>query len=121
MTNDRRRPGALEAAVMATLWAADAPMTAAQVQLLVGDDLAYNTVQTILIRLHGKGRLRRRRAGRGHEYWPVEDAATAAAGRMRAALPPGSGRHAVLRQFAATLDPADAALLRALLADSDGD
>ena len=101
---------------MTVLWAAGAPMTTAQVQSLVGPDLAYNTVQTILIRLHEKGRLQRRRLGRGHEYWPVEDAATAAAGRMRAALPPGSDRHAVLRQFAASLDQADAALLRALLA-----
>ncbi|WP_229829962.1 BlaI/MecI/CopY family transcriptional regulator [Actinoplanes ianthinogenes] len=115
MTKDRRRPGALEAAVMTSLWAADAPMTAAQVQQQIGDDLAYNTVQTILIRLHEKGEVHRRRAGRGHEYWPARDAATAAAAQMRAALPDGTDRHAVLRQFAASLDPSDAAILRDLL------
>ncbi|WP_255657352.1 BlaI/MecI/CopY family transcriptional regulator [Actinoplanes sp. L3-i22] len=112
---DRRRPGTLEAAAMAALWAAGAPMTAAQVQQQVGDDLAYNTVQTILIRLHEKGQVHRRRAGRGHEYWPVEDAATAAAAQMRAALPDGTDRHAVLQQFAASLDAADVAILRELL------
>ncbi|MFI1994198.1 BlaI/MecI/CopY family transcriptional regulator [Actinoplanes sp. NPDC020271] len=119
MTKDRRRPGALEGAVMTALWAAGAPMTAAQVQERVGGDLAYNTLQTILIRLHEKGMLQRRRAGRGHEYWPVEDAATTAAARMRAVLADGSDRHAVLRQFAAGLDASDAAILWDLLADSD--
>lgn len=101
---------------MTSLWAAEAPMTATQVQQQVGDDLAYNTVQTILIRLHEKGEVQRRRAGRGHEYWPVRDAATAAVAQMRAALPDGTDRHAVLRQFAESLDPSDAALLRDLLA-----
>ncbi|GLW34224.1 BlaI/MecI/CopY family transcriptional regulator [Actinoplanes regularis] len=117
VTKDRRRPGALEAAVMTVLWAADMPLTAGQVQEKVGDDLAYNTVQTILIRLHEKGQLQRRRIGRGHEYWPANDAATAAAAQMRAALPDGNDRHAALQQFAASLDASDAALLRTLLAE----
>jgi predicted transcriptional regulator len=102
---------------MAALWAAGAPMTATRVQQEVGEDLAYNTVQTILMRLHEKGHVRRRRAGRRHEYWPVEDAATAAAAQMRAALPDGIDRHAVLRQFAASLDASDVAILRALLSE----
>jgi predicted transcriptional regulator len=100
---------------MAALWAAGAPLTATQVQERVGGHLAYNTVQTILIRLFEKAQLERRRAGRGHEYWPIEDAATAAATQMRAALGDRSDRHAVLRQFAASLDAADAAILRELL------
>ncbi|AEV84280.1 hypothetical protein ACWT_3257 [Actinoplanes sp. SE50] len=104
---------------MASLWAADAPMTPAQVQQRVGDDLAYNTVQTILIRLHEKDQVQRRRAGRGHVYWPVRDAAAAAVAQMRAALPDGTDRHAVLRQFAASLDAADAAILRDLFTDAE--
>lgn len=104
---------------MTALWAADAPMTAAQVQEQVGGDLAYNTVQTILIRLHEKGQVQRQRAGRGHEYWPIADAATTAAAQMRAVLADGSDRHAVLQQFAASLDASDAAILRDLLTDSD--
>jgi predicted transcriptional regulator len=112
----RRAPGGLEAEVMGVLWAAEPPLTAADVQTALGGDLAHNTVQTILIRLHDKGVLQRRRAGRGHLYWPTQDAATAAAGRMRAALGGQPDRQAVLQQFAAGLEDSDAALLRELLA-----
>ncbi|MGA5299765.1 BlaI/MecI/CopY family transcriptional regulator [Nucisporomicrobium flavum] len=115
----RRRPGSLEAEVMAALWAHADPMTAADVQGAIGGDLAYNTVQTILIRLHDKGQVERRRAGRGHLYWPVEDAATAAASQMRAALEGRPDRQAVLQRFAASLDEADAVSLRRLLAAAE--
>lgn len=113
----RRAPGTLAAGVMGILWAAGTPMTAAEVHRELGGDLAYNTVQTILIRLHEKNAVERRRAGRGHLYSPVEDAATAAASRMRAALADRPDRHAVLQQFAASLDESDARTLRRLLAD----
>jgi predicted transcriptional regulator len=115
---DRRRArGELEAEVMALLWAADDPMTPAGVQATLGDGLAYNTVQTILIRLLDKGLVRRRAAGRGrgHEYWPAQDAATSAAERMRSALAERPDRRAVLQQFAAGLDQADADALRIVL------
>jgi predicted transcriptional regulator len=111
----RRAPGTLESAVMGVLWADDAPLTAAEVWRAIGGDLAYNTVQTILIRLHDKGLVERRKEGRGHVYWPVQDAATAAAERMRAALAERPDRHPVLRQFAAALDDADATALQELL------
>ncbi|MCY1138090.1 BlaI/MecI/CopY family transcriptional regulator [Actinoplanes sp. Pm04-4] len=120
MTKDgRRAPGSLEAEVMGVLWSAQRPLTATEVQQALGGGLAYNTVQTILIRLHEKDVLRRQRAGRSHAYWPAEDAATAAASRMRAALSNRPDRHAVLRQFVASLDEADAAELRRLLAGLD--
>jgi predicted transcriptional regulator len=115
----RRPPGSLEAEVMAALWTHAGPMTATDVQNALGGDLAYNTVQTILIRLHEKGQVERRRAGRGHCYWPVEDAATAAASQMRAALAGRPDRQAVLQRFAASLDEADADALRRLLADAE--
>jgi predicted transcriptional regulator len=111
----RRAPGTLESEVMGALWARGTPLTATEVQSIVGGDLAYNTVQTILIRLHEKNLLLRERVGRGHVYWPVEDAATAAATQMRAALADRPDRLAVLQQFAASLDDADAAALRQLL------
>jgi predicted transcriptional regulator len=114
----RRPPGMLESEVMAVLWAADGALSAAEVQATIGGKLAYNTVQTILIRLYEKKLLQRRRAGRGHLYWPVEDAATATATRMRAALAGRADRHAVLQRFAATLDDADADLLRQVLAET---
>jgi predicted transcriptional regulator len=103
---------------MGMLWARDEPMSAADVQGGLGGDLAYNTVQTILIRLHDKNLVRRRRVGRGHVYWPVEDAATAAATQMRAALADRPDRQAVLQQFANSLDDADAAALRKLLSEA---
>jgi predicted transcriptional regulator len=111
----RRPPGALEAEVMSVLWSHGEPATTAQVQSALGGDLAYNTVQTILIRLYEKNLTERRRAGRGHVYWPVQDAATAAAAQMRAALAGRADRQAVLQQFAASLDEADAEALRQLL------
>jgi predicted transcriptional regulator len=103
---------------MAILWAGGDAMSAAEVQAALGGKLAYNTVQTILTRLYEKKLLRRRRAGRGHAYWPAQDAATATAARMRAALADRADRHAVLQQFAATLDDADADLLREVLGES---
>jgi predicted transcriptional regulator len=111
----RRARGELEAEVMATLWASTEPLTAAEVQAALRDGLAYNTVQTILIRLLDKGLLRRRAAGRAHAYWPAQDAASYTAERMRATLEARPDRQAVLQQFAARLDEADADALRALL------
>jgi predicted transcriptional regulator len=104
---------------MGVLWAADAPMTAAEVQRELGGGLAYNTVQTILSRMHEKQAIERRRAGRGHAYWPAKDAAATAASQMRAALAGRPDRQAVLQLFAASLDDSDAALLRQLLADTE--
>lgn len=115
----RRGRGELESEVMAALWAAAEPLSPAGVQAVLGGELAYNTVQTILIRLLEKGLVRRGPAGRGrgHAYWPAQDAATAAAERMRAALDGRPDRRAVLQQFAAGLGADDAGVLRALLED----
>jgi predicted transcriptional regulator len=65
----RRAGGELEAQVLAVLWAAGQPLSPgeARQQLAAapgGSALAYSTVVTILSRLHAKGVLRRRRAGR---------------------------------------------------------
>jgi predicted transcriptional regulator len=115
----RRARGELESEVMTALWSADEPLTPGDVQTFVGGGLAYNTVQTILIRLLEKGLVLRGPAdrGRGHAYWPAQDAATAAAERMRQALDARPDRQAVLQQFAAGLGADDAETLRALLAE----
>jgi predicted transcriptional regulator len=117
----RRARGELESEVMAALWAAGERLTPAGVQAALGGDLAYNTVQTILIRLLEKDLVRRAPAdrGRGHAYWPAQDAATLAATRMRAALDERPDRRAVLQQFAAGLGEDDAETLRALLAERE--
>ncbi|MEK2479282.1 BlaI/MecI/CopY family transcriptional regulator [Streptomyces noursei] len=112
---ERRESGALEAEVMATLWADGTAMTAGQVHKAIGDGLSYKTVLTVLGRLHVKGLLDRERVGRAHAYTPRQDAAEAAAGKMSAALAQRTDRTAVLQHFVDALDPADEAALRALL------
>lgn len=101
---DRRESGAREAEVLAALWAAGRPLTPREVADAVGDDLAYNTVQTILTRLHDKGAVQRDRVGRAHAYTPVLDEAGLAAQRMHALLDRGGDHTAVLRRFLGTLD-----------------
>jgi predicted transcriptional regulator len=62
----------LELKIMQALWQ-DGPSNVQQVQqrLLETDDLAYNTVQTMLNVLHRKGRVRRTLAGRAYVYRTV--------------------------------------------------
>jgi len=119
MRENRRPPGTLEAAVMGVLWASDTPMTAAEVHRALGDGLAYNTVQTVLFRLHDKKAVERHRIGRGHTYWPAREAAAAAAAQMREALADSADRGVVLQLFAESLKASDADLLRDLLAGTD--
>lgn len=117
--NGRRAAGGLESEVLATLWAADHALTSGEVVEALGGDLAYNTVQTILTRLHAKGAVNRESHGRAHAYTPVLDDAGLAAHRMRAVLDKGSDRRAVLHQFLSTLSPDEAATLADLISEQD--
>lgn len=101
--------------MLACLWAADEPLTTAQVLEAVGGGLAYNTVQTILVRLYEKGLIDRLADGRRHEYFPVKGAEELAAEQMQALLSRGRDRQAVLQRFATSLSVEDARLLRAML------
>ncbi|MFF4832823.1 BlaI/MecI/CopY family transcriptional regulator [Streptomyces sp. NPDC001315] len=113
---DERRPaGELEAAVMAVLWAADLPLTAAQVQLELDSGLARTTVTTILTRLHEKGVVQRERHGRGFAYHPAQDPQGLTARRMHTELDRDSDRETVLARFVAQLGPDDERVLRQLL------
>ncbi len=111
----RRAAGELEAEVLASLWAAEEPLTTADVRQAVGGALAYNTVQTILVRLYDKGLIDRLADGRRHEYFPVKGAEELAAEQMQALLSRGRDRQAVLQRFATSLSVEDARLLRAML------
>jgi len=112
----KRASGDLEAEVLAALWAAGHPLTAGDVlQSLDDPELAYNTVQTILTRLHAKGAVERERSGRAHTYTPVLDDAGLVAHRMRAALDRGSDHAAVLSHFLGTLNPDERSALSRLL------
>lgn len=114
----RRAAGELESDVLAALWAADAPVTAGQVHEQLGTGLAYNTVLTILTRLHDKGLLLRERSGRTHLYQPARGQADIAAEQMQALLSAGTDHRAVLQRFVTGLSDDDAAQLRALVVDS---
>jgi len=110
-----RAAGSLESEVLATLWSAEHPLTAGDVAVALGSDLAYNTVQTILVRLHSKGAVHRELAGRAHTYTPVLDEAGLAAQRMRAMLDRGGDHAAVLTHFLGSLTPEDESTLADLL------
>ena len=112
----RRASGGLESEVLAALWAADQPLTAGEVVEALRGDLAYNTVQTILTRLHAKGAAHREQAGRAHAYTPVLDEAGLAASRMHALLDRGGDHAAVLARFLGKLTPQQEATLAALIA-----
>jgi predicted transcriptional regulator len=116
----RRASGSLASEVLAALWAADKPLTAGEVVDALGESLAYNTVQTILTRLHAKGAVEREQAGRAHAYKPVLDEAGLAATRMRALLDRGGDHAAVLASFLGTLSPQQEATLARLMAEHRG-
>ena len=114
-TSGRRGRGELESEVLATLWATQEPLTPAQVQQSLSSSLAYNTVQTILIRLLDKGLVVRESLGRAHCYRPTRGQAELAAEQMHALLGQGPDHAAVLQRFLGTLGRTDEAVLRQLL------
>jgi predicted transcriptional regulator len=115
----RRRKGDLEHQILTLLVAADAPMTAAEVREALDTPLAYNTILTVITRLHDKGELTREPVGRAYAYQAVADRATVTAWRMQRLLDGDADRAGVLTRFHETLSSQDAALLAALLAGED--
>jgi predicted transcriptional regulator len=102
---------------LAALWAADRPLSPAEVLQSLGGGLAYTTVVTILTRMVDKGILTRAKAGRMFTYLPVADASGLAARRMLAQLERENDKARVLLQFVGALSPAEEDLLRAILTD----
>jgi predicted transcriptional regulator len=113
--NRRRAGGELENEVLAALWAAGRPVTSREVQHALDANLAYNTVQTILVRLHEKGLVQRHPDGRAHRYSPTKQPAELTAERMHLLLTAGPDRRSVLSRFVGTLDESDEQILRDLL------
>lgn len=114
-----RARGGLEREVLATVAAATAPVSTADVHAQLGPDLAYTTVMTTLARLHDKGVLRRQKRGRAFAYelaTRVEDVdASLTAHRMHRLLQAETDRAGVLARFVADLSSEDEALLTGLL------
>jgi predicted transcriptional regulator len=109
--------GELERAVMERLWAAEKPVAATTLRDELGDrGVALTTVHTVLTRLEQKGfvvhddeRPRRFAARASREEHAAE--------LMHEVLGQSADRQAVLARFVGGVDPAEARLLRELLAD----
>ena len=114
-----RARGALEQEVLACLAAAGRPLTTAEVQAELDGPLAYTTVMTALTRLHAKGVLTRRPAGRAFAYGLAAELdtipASLTARGMRRLLESGPDRASVLASFVAELGPEDERILSGLL------
>ena len=113
----RRAAGELEAAVLGVLQAAGSSLSPGEVRDQLGGGLAYTTVVTILSRLHGKGVLNRRKAGRAFLYAPVADEPGLAARRMTQMLDAEPDRESVLARFVSGLSGTDEELLRRMLGE----
>jgi predicted transcriptional regulator len=113
----RRGAGELEAAVLEVLQRGGSALSPGEVREQIGGDLAYTTVVTILTRLHAKGVLERRKAGRSYRYAPVADEPGLAARRMARVLDEEADREAVLARFVSALSESDEELLRKMLGE----
>jgi predicted transcriptional regulator len=119
--HNRRQRGDLEHEIFAILATADEPMTAAEVREALDPALAYNTILTVITRLHEKGQVTRTPAGRAFAYRAVTDRAAHTAWRMQQLLDGGDDRAAVLARFHGTLSAQDTALLAALISSDEQD
>jgi predicted transcriptional regulator len=123
MSSSRRPAGQLEQDVLGCLADAEEALSPREVQERLGRHLAYTTVTTILSRLHTKGVVSRRLAGRGFVYElpiPLDDVpASIQAHRMRQILDSGDDRAGVLARFVTDLTPEDEQVLLRLLTETD--
>lgn len=112
-----RELGQLEAVVMAELWASDEAASVRSVLDRVNTErnLAYTTVMTVLENLRRKGLVKRNKAGRGYEYWPVLTREEHTAALMEQVLAGSSDRFVTLLRFAEQIPPAELASLREAL------
>lgn len=114
---ERRSAGELESEVLATLWATPRSLTPAEIQAEINGGLAYNTVHTILKRLHDKGLVLRDTEGRRGAYRPAKNAAELTAEAMHEALDRGPDPTATLQHFVFGLSPEQEQTLRDLLSE----
>ncbi|MCR4512396.1 BlaI/MecI/CopY family transcriptional regulator [Aeromicrobium sp. 50.2.37] len=123
MPQSSRSLGSLERSVMDVLWGATSPLTVREVQdgleASGTRDLAYTTVMTVLDRLGTKEMVSRERDGRAFRYTAALSREAATAEALNATLDSSGDRTAALLHFARTVDPAEAAALRAALDEID--
>ncbi len=103
--------------IMGVLWSRG-PSTVAEVQEALEDDLAYNTVLTMLKIMDEKGYVSRSPEGRAHRYTAEvkhEDAGESALERVTERLFGGSPEKLLLRLVDTELDPDELRRMRDLL------
>lgn len=103
--------------IMAVLWDRG-PSTVAEVNEVLADDLAHNTVLTMLRVMEGKGYVSRSREGRADRYTPEVERAAAgesALGRVTDRLFGGSPEELLLRLVDSGLDSDQLRRMRDLL------
>ncbi len=103
--------------IMGVLWT-HGPSTVTEVGEALEDDLAHNTVLTMLKVMEGKGYVSRSPEGRAHRYSPEverEAAGESALGRVTERLFGGSPEELLLRLVDSGLDPDELRRMRDLL------
>ncbi|MGB8649112.1 MAG: BlaI/MecI/CopY family transcriptional regulator [Mycobacteriales bacterium] len=114
------RLGDLERAVMQAVWQSPEPLTGREVAAaLVGRELAYTTVLTVLTRLEKKGLLVRDASSRAHTYRALGSREDHVAVLMQQALGQADDRAAALQHFARTMSAEEAQALRRALERRD--
>ena len=103
--------------IMSVLWT-QGPSTVGEVREALEDELAYNTVLTMLKVMEGKGYVSRSPEGRAHRYAPEVErdaAGESALGRVTERLFGGSPEELLLRLVDSGLDPDELRRMRDLL------
>lgn len=113
----KRPDGALEHDIMTVLWQADGPLQPGEIKERLTNTLAYNSVATVLSRLHVKGLVRRTESGRAFAYVACIDESRLAARRMGEVLSSASDKGQVLAGFVGGLSKKDIKALRAMLGE----
>ncbi|WP_415949131.1 BlaI/MecI/CopY family transcriptional regulator [Streptomyces sp. KLOTTS4A1] len=112
--------GELEQAIMDVVWAAGEPRTVREVLEELNrersQDLAYNTVQTVMDILRRKGWLSRAKDGRAFRYRATKSREEYAASLIDQVWATGADRTATLVRLFDELDDGEVAELRAALA-----
>ena len=115
----KRADGTLEHDIMAVLWGADRPLLPAEIRDRLPVPLAYNSVATVLGRLHIKGLVTRHEAGRAFKYEAAVNESQLAVRNIAELYASASDKRQVLAGFFGTLPKKDIAAVRAMLDDGD--
>ncbi|WP_046470301.1 BlaI/MecI/CopY family transcriptional regulator [Allosalinactinospora lopnorensis] len=109
--------GELEAAIMRSVWASDAPMRVRDVldDLRRDRDIAFTTVQTVMEILYRKGWLQRTKQGRAYYYWAAASQEDYITGLVEEALETAPDQAAILSRLVSRLPSDEVAGLREAL------